>query len=371
MTTTNSVPSDDVSDFLFNAEKIDEAVNGSLLTYADRLGVNRLTLAGATARISAVNPRGPWATATLYQPRDLVLESGTWYIALDTHTSGATFSGDKSAHWRVYQGVISSDLTAALTNLGIIDLNATVTVNAAVTLPGSTIAHCVLITDSGSPADYTVTLPAGAAVGSLIMVRIAGSATKLFTVHGNDVPIDGQTTRVMWAGESALLQREVAGWTKLSGRTRPFVGGIQRLSDQTGVSAATFTQVTFTSAFGDPSGLNLLFNAGTGNLVIKRPGVYRFTGNLAMDGASGTTGASVQLAIVKNSGSPGISPNALVSDIVAGAGPVRMNVTGQFVCAAADAVGLVGYMGAGSGLFFDFTTAVVAPTLTFEEIATW
>jgi hypothetical protein len=52
-----------------------------------------------------------WVTGTLYQARDVVSNSGTWYIALDTHTSGATFAGDLAAHWRVYQGVLAADLS--------------------------------------------------------------------------------------------------------------------------------------------------------------------------------------------------------------------------------------------------------------------
>lgn len=108
--TSNAVPSTSPFDLLFNAEKIDEAVNSPLLEYVDRLGVSRMTLAGAMARISNVNPRGAWTTATLYQPRDIVSNGGTWYIALDLHTSGATFAGDQSAHWRVHQGLLASDL---------------------------------------------------------------------------------------------------------------------------------------------------------------------------------------------------------------------------------------------------------------------
>lgn len=101
--TTNPVPSKSPADLLFNAERFDEAINSSMLQYTDRLGVERLTLAGAVARISAVNSRGAWVTATAYAALDLVVVSGTWYIALDAHTSGATFAGDTAAHWRVYQ----------------------------------------------------------------------------------------------------------------------------------------------------------------------------------------------------------------------------------------------------------------------------
>lgn len=104
------VPSSAAADLLFNAEKIDEAVNTSAPTYTDRFGTPRKTLAGAMATISAITNRGAWTTATAYLARDVVSNSGTWYISLDSHTSGATFAGDLSAHWRVYQGVISAEL---------------------------------------------------------------------------------------------------------------------------------------------------------------------------------------------------------------------------------------------------------------------
>lgn len=113
MTTTAPVPSSAAEDLLFNAQKLDEAVNSAAPAYTDRLGVSRMTLAGAVARISAVNPRGAWAATTVYAARDLVTSSGTWYIALDAHTSGASFAGDQAAHWRVYQGVTDNDVAGA------------------------------------------------------------------------------------------------------------------------------------------------------------------------------------------------------------------------------------------------------------------
>ncbi len=46
MPTANPVPSYDPTDLLFNAEKLDEVVNGTSATYTDRRGVQRRTLAG-------------------------------------------------------------------------------------------------------------------------------------------------------------------------------------------------------------------------------------------------------------------------------------------------------------------------------------
>lgn len=54
MPTTNPVPSADPSDLLFNAQKLDEVVNGAALSYTDRLGVTRLTWAGIAAQAGFV-----------------------------------------------------------------------------------------------------------------------------------------------------------------------------------------------------------------------------------------------------------------------------------------------------------------------------
>lgn len=106
---TTPVPSRLAQDLLFNAEKIDRAVNSSQLTYVDRLGVARMTLAGAVDAIASTNPRGPWASGVLYSLKDLVTVGGVVYICVSTHTSGATFIGD-AARWGVFQGVTYIDL---------------------------------------------------------------------------------------------------------------------------------------------------------------------------------------------------------------------------------------------------------------------
>jgi hypothetical protein len=50
MPTTNPVPSTDPSDLVFNAQLLDRFINGTDLTFTDRLGVTRRTLAGIALR---------------------------------------------------------------------------------------------------------------------------------------------------------------------------------------------------------------------------------------------------------------------------------------------------------------------------------
>ncbi len=115
--TSNPIPSGSPRDLLFNAEKIDEAVNTGALTYVDRFGVTRLTLAGAAAQFSHANNRGAWSTGTAYAVNDLVLVSGSWWVCFSAHTSGATFAADQVARWHVYQGASTQQLDAHEANV--------------------------------------------------------------------------------------------------------------------------------------------------------------------------------------------------------------------------------------------------------------
>lgn len=65
MPTNNPVPSTDPSDLLFNAGKLDEAVNSSANTYTDRLGAQRRTLIGLEAEFpnAAANAAAAAASA--------------------------------------------------------------------------------------------------------------------------------------------------------------------------------------------------------------------------------------------------------------------------------------------------------------------
>lgn len=92
-----------------DVDHIAEVATSSSPTSTDRLGQSKLTLVGAVATIAAINRRGSWAPFTAYASKDLVLESDVWYIAVQPHTSAATFSSD-AAYWRIYQGVTSEEI---------------------------------------------------------------------------------------------------------------------------------------------------------------------------------------------------------------------------------------------------------------------
>jgi hypothetical protein len=102
-----TVPSDRFDVAQDNAAKLDSVVNGPSAVVTTRTGKGIQSLDKIIESIAAITDRGAWAPATSYQVKDLVVDTGTFYIAVNAHTSGATFAGDV-ANWRVYQGVIQS-----------------------------------------------------------------------------------------------------------------------------------------------------------------------------------------------------------------------------------------------------------------------
>jgi hypothetical protein len=87
MPTTNPVPSQDPSDLLFNAGKLDEVVNGGANTFTDRAGVVRRTLAGLSAEFpnAAAN-----AAAAATSAIDAANEAASAASAVDAAFAEAT-----------------------------------------------------------------------------------------------------------------------------------------------------------------------------------------------------------------------------------------------------------------------------------------
>ena len=93
----------DLTNAKTDVDHIAAIATSTALTATDRLGTTKKTLQGAINSISAITDRGAWVTATAYAVKDVVLDTGVYYICITAHTSGGTFSGD-AAKWRVYQG---------------------------------------------------------------------------------------------------------------------------------------------------------------------------------------------------------------------------------------------------------------------------
>lgn len=108
--TLAAVPSQSPVDLLLNAQKLDEAISSGALSYVDRLGVPRMTLAGAVETLKAFNYRGAWVTATAYSLKDVVSVSGVAYVCTVAHTSSGAFATDQASKWVVHQGATQQQL---------------------------------------------------------------------------------------------------------------------------------------------------------------------------------------------------------------------------------------------------------------------
>lgn len=127
-----------------------------------------------------------------------------------------------------------------------------VSVTGATTL---TIGKMHVCSDSGTPANYSATLPAASGnAGKFVGVRMASGLTKLVTLTGHSAElIDGSNTRVMWAQESAILLCDGTGWSKVSGKSIPFLAQLARAATQS-IGGATVTKVLFDTLAFDSSG---------------------------------------------------------------------------------------------------------------------
>lgn len=124
---------------------------------------------------------------------------------------------------------------------------------------------------TGTSADYTVTLPAAAGnAGRFIGVRMAPGLTRLVTIDGNaSETINGASTRVMWANESALLSCDGAGWFKVAGASVAMTARIEASATQSFASGA-FVEMTMGTVARDVGALT-----GTANAIVpRRSGQY-------------------------------------------------------------------------------------------------
>ena len=121
MTTTNPVPSNDPTDLLFNAQKLDQVVSGSAQYYTDRLGVNRRTVEGISAAADVVLGGLGYAPPVTYASGiSLTLTTQTVEYAGEVYApklanlpfTTSTWATD-SAKLRLIQGVAATDLAAS------------------------------------------------------------------------------------------------------------------------------------------------------------------------------------------------------------------------------------------------------------------
>lgn len=202
-------------------------------------------------------------------------------------------------------GVASGDLLSTL-------VNTPVAVTGAAT---ATIGKLHVCSDSGTPANYTVTLPSPAGnTDKLLAVRMSPSLTKLVTLDaGSGVTIYGFSvsgrTRVMWAGESVLLYCDGSNWFRLAGTTIPMSCNMARATLLNGGPGAL--NIDMDTTISDPTGQMSDISTHKG-IVFIRPGKYLLLGTASYASlASNATNLQAKLKVngseVRNTTANGLS----------------------------------------------------------------
>jgi hypothetical protein len=160
---------------------------------------------------------------------------------------------------------------------------------------------------SGS-TNYTATLPNPSGNGGKFLALVITSSTTAFVTlapFGSE-HIDGATSRLMWANESALLYCDGTNWMKLAGKSIPFATVIQRLLSNLSVGGS-YTVLTMDSQLSGPSAM---YDSVNGQALIVRGGNYNCIGSVYCT-MSGSPPATAYLGISQNGGSNNVGQTGI------------------------------------------------------------
>lgn len=157
--------------------------------------------------------------------------------------------------------------------------------------------------NAGNP--WKVTLPVPALSGGniqFVAVQIDAASTQLVSLVGNagteNIGPGTATSRLLWAGECAVLYTDGTNWFKVAGEAYPMIGQIAQAgaTGQT-LGGATFTKITLDTVLLDNTGL--MCDTTNNRINIQRAGNYHVRGVMA----SNQAGFPNQLHIYKNGSS--------------------------------------------------------------------
>ncbi len=218
---------------------------------------------------------------------------------------------------------------------------------------------------SGTSSNYTITLPAASGnTGKFIGFRISPTATKLFTIDGNaSETIDGATTRIMWAGESATLYCDGSNWFKVAGKSIPMTVTMESTGFQS-IANSTVTTVTLESTLADNTGL--MADLTNDRATILRSSVYSVYGICQYSGDTGYGGITAQSLNIQtrihNNGTAFLN-NAFSA--LSGSNP-SLPISAPYALTAGDLITLRAYQVTGAGQYTYATSK-----LSLAEIPTW
>ncbi len=165
----------------------------------------------------------------------------------------------------------------------------------AITNAGTTLTIGRMHALKATSGNQTNALPAVSGnTGKFIGIRITSDTTELVTIDGDgSETIDGASTRVMWALETAILMCDGTGWAKVAGRSIPMIATLTLSADQTGVAENTNTKVLLDTATTDSVGM---CDTGNNRIAIYRTGRYRISPAPRYGGAAANLGITTDVA---------------------------------------------------------------------------
>ncbi len=232
-----------------------------------------------------------------------------------------------------------------------------VAINGATTATINQRHRCV---DAGSPADYTLTLPAVSGNDEqLLEVIIDRAMTKFVTLDGNSSEtIDGATTRLMWAGETALLQVINGEWKKIAGKNVP-MSVTASISSNPTVANSTETKMVLDTF---SSGISALFDSGNAKLLVKRAGILFISGQLTLENISAASN-NTQIIVKRN----GATSNTFNFPYAPSGAYPAPTISQSLAVAAADYLELYAYQVSGVSQ----NVYPAAAYLGFTELSSW
>jgi lysophospholipase L1-like esterase len=256
-----------------------------------------------------------------------------------------------------------SDPATIQTKVGTVSTARETAVSTTTTLTSAALGTSVACT-VGSAFTLTLPTPVGVA-GQQISVRVVSASTQLLTLATAAGNIDGQSTRIMWAGESATLLSDGTNWVKTAGRTIPMRCSLRMTAAQTLPNGANTTATLDTTTL-DNTGL--MATLGSNGITVQRPGTYTVLARTGMDQPA-TNCIRFSSMAQKNGTTIVVEQETFV---FAGAFPSFCAVD-DITLAAADIVKLQAYQTCTTPVTRNFTTGATAigTALTVREIPAW